>query len=62
MNSVNLFCRDKGYYFQQYSVISWWSVLLVEETRVLGENHRPVTSHSQKYLEELILLVSYKPM
>ena len=25
--------------------ISWWSVLLVEETRVPGENHRPVTSH-----------------
>jgi hypothetical protein len=24
------------------SVISWWSVLLVEETRVPGENHRPV--------------------
>jgi len=24
------------------SVISWWSVLLVEET---GENHRPVASH-----------------
>jgi hypothetical protein len=24
------------------SAISWWSVLLVEETRVLGENHRPV--------------------
>ena len=27
------------------SVISWRSVLLEEETRVLGENHRPVTSH-----------------
>jgi len=26
------------------SVISWWSVLLVEET---GENHRPVASHWQ---------------
>jgi len=27
------------------SVISWWSVLLVEETGVPRENHRPVTSH-----------------
>jgi hypothetical protein len=26
--------------FDNISVISWWSVLLVEET---GENHRPVT-------------------
>ena len=29
--------------FNNISVISWWSVLLVEEIRVLGENHRPVT-------------------
>jgi hypothetical protein len=29
------------------SVISLWSVLLVEETRVLGENYRPVSSHYQ---------------
>ena len=27
------------------SVISWRSVLLVDETGVPGENHRPVTSH-----------------
>ena len=27
------------------SVISWRSVSLVEETGVLGENHRPVASH-----------------
>jgi hypothetical protein len=33
--------------FNNISVISWWSVLLVEETTVPGENHRPVTSHSQ---------------
>ena len=31
--------------FNNISVISWWSVLLLEETRVPGENHRPVTSH-----------------
>ena len=35
--------------FNNISVISWWSVLLVEQTRVLGENHRPVwqASHWQ---------------
>jgi hypothetical protein len=33
--------------FNNISVISWWSVLLLEETRVLGENHQPVTSHWQ---------------
>ena len=27
------------------SIILWRSVLLVEETGVLGENHRPVASH-----------------
>ena len=29
------------------SVISWWSVLSVEETGVPGENHRPVARHRQ---------------
>jgi len=28
--------------FNNISVISWWSVLLVKET---GETHRPVASH-----------------
>jgi hypothetical protein len=28
--------------FNNISAISWWSVLLVEETRVPEENHRPV--------------------
>jgi hypothetical protein len=27
------------------TVISWQSVLMVEETGVLGENHRPVANH-----------------
>jgi hypothetical protein len=30
--------------FNNISVISWWSVLLVEETEVPGENHRPFAS------------------
>ena len=29
------------------SAISWRSVLLVEETGIPGENHRPATSHLQ---------------
>ena len=31
--------------FNNISVISWRLVLLVQETRVPGENHRPVSSH-----------------
>jgi hypothetical protein len=33
--------------FNNISVISWRSVLLVGETRVPRENHRPVASHWQ---------------
>jgi hypothetical protein len=36
--------------FNNISAISWRSVLLVEETAVLGDNHRPVTSHCQTLL------------
>ena len=31
--------------FNNISVILWWSVLLVEETGVPAEKHRPVASH-----------------
>jgi hypothetical protein len=31
--------------FNNISAISWRLVLLVEETGVSGENHRPVASH-----------------
>ena len=33
--------------FNNILVISWLSVLLVEETGVSGENHRPAVSHLQ---------------
>jgi hypothetical protein len=33
--------------FNNILAISWQSVLLVEETRVPGENHGPVASHWQ---------------
>ena len=35
--------------FNNISVTSWRSVLLVEENGVPGENHWPATSHSQIY-------------
>ena len=31
--------------FNKISVILWWSVLLVGETIVPGENHQPVVCH-----------------
>ena len=37
------------------SVISWWSVLLVEETGVPGENFQPVTSHWQTLAHNVVL-------
>jgi hypothetical protein len=36
------------------SVISWLSVLLVEETGVPGENHRPVASQRQTLSHNVI--------
>ena len=41
MNRVIVF----NFTINNISVISWQSVLLVEETEVLGENHRPAASH-----------------
>ena len=36
--------------FNNISVISWRSGLLVEETGVLGENHQPAASPNNLYL------------
>jgi hypothetical protein len=33
--------------FNNISVISWWSVLLVKETGIPWENHRTAASHLQ---------------
>jgi hypothetical protein len=40
--------------FNNISVISWWSVLLVEGTGLPGENHRPVASHRQTLSHNII--------
>jgi hypothetical protein len=42
--------------FNNISVISWWSVLFVEETGGPGENHRPVASHWQPLSHNVIHL------
>jgi hypothetical protein len=42
--------------FNNISIISWWSVLLVEETGVPRENHRPVTVTDKLYHIMLYLI------
>ena len=41
-------------HFNNMSVISWWSVSLVEETGVSKENHRPATSHWQTLSQNVV--------
>ena len=43
--------------FNNISVISWQSVLLMEETGVSGENHQPASSHWQTQLKTSFELV-----
>ena len=45
--------------FNNISVISWLSVLLVEETGVPGENHRSVASHWQTLSHNVVLSTSH---
>jgi hypothetical protein len=42
--------------FNNISVILWRSVLLVEETGVYGENHRPVTDKLYHIMHEFHIL------
>ena len=41
--------------FNNISVISWQSILLVEETGAPGENPRPATSHWQTFFYHIML-------
>ena len=41
--------------FNNISVITWRSVLLVEDTGVPGENHRPATRHWQTEFKDIYL-------
>ena len=40
--------------FSNISAISWWSVLLGEETGVSREDHRPVSSHLQTLSHDVV--------
>jgi hypothetical protein len=42
--------------FNNTSVISWLSVLLVKEIGVPGENHQPVASHCQTLSQNVVHL------
>ena len=44
--------------FKNISVISWRSVLLVEETKVLRENHRTVAS-SKTYIANKLVITQF---
>ena len=46
--------------FNNISVMSWRSVLLVEETRVLGENHRPIANHWQIVSHNIVSTSKYR--
>jgi hypothetical protein len=69
--SILIWSTDSAWYFQalliicfflwcltfnNISVISWRSVLLMEETGEPGENHWPVASHWQTLLHNVVLL------
>ena len=41
--------------FNNISIIPWWQALLVDETGVSGENHRPVESHWQTLSHNVVL-------
>jgi hypothetical protein len=43
--------------FNNISIISCWSVLLVEEFGVPGENHRPAASHGQTLSHNVVLSI-----
>jgi len=40
--------------FNNISVLSWWSVLLVEETGIPRENHWPTASHWQTFSHNVV--------
>jgi len=43
--------------FNNISIISWWSVLLVEERGVPGENHWPAVCHWQSWSHNVVLSI-----
>ena len=43
--------------FNNISVISWWSVLLVEETGLSGENRRPVAIYVLRQCINIVIIL-----
>jgi hypothetical protein len=41
-------------FFNNISALSWWSVLLVQETGVPGENQGPAESHRQTLSHNIV--------
>ena len=54
-DGFGLWCMVFNATFYNISAIPWRSVLLMEETRVPGENHRPVASHWQTLSHNAVL-------
>ena len=52
---INMYMWVFNATFNNISVISWLSVLLVKETGVPRENHRPATSHRQTLSYNIIM-------
>ena len=46
--------------FNNISVISWWSVILVKENGVPGENYRPAVSHWKTLSHTLKRYINYR--
>jgi hypothetical protein len=46
-------------FYDNMSIISWWSVLLVKETGVPRENQQPSTSHSQTLSHRVVSSTPY---
>ena len=52
--TIKVSCMVFNATFNNISVISWWTVLLVEETGVPGENYPPVTGQTLSHNVESI--------
>ena len=61
LDMIDAIWYDRSQYetdrFNNISVISWWSVLFVEQTVGPGENHRAVASHRKTLSYNAVHLV-----
>ena len=52
-------CRMFNATFNYISAISWWSILLVEDIGVTGENCRPTASHRQTISHNVVSITPF---